>query len=222
MQEVIILRAYSGKPKKLLHGRGVVPYNYMVNECPFYRRWRSLMDRCYSKTVQDKRPTYKGCEVCEEWWVFVNFKTWMEAQDWQDKDLDKDILSFELSTNKYSPETSAFIDRKLNSFFTLRQNHRGDYPLGVTYQKRGNKNYVARLNYPLGRKTLGYYTTPEEAHKQWQIAKHAYGVELMNQQTDVRVKEALRKILDNLQYQIDNDLITESLLTPIDTSTQIP
>ena len=178
------------------------------------------MDRCYSPHVLRGRPTYAGTEVCELWWDFMKFREWMVSQDWVGKDLDKDILSYGLPVNVYSPDTAAFIDRKLNSFFTLRQNHRGDYPLGVTYYKRGHKNYTARLNYPTGRESLGRFYTPEEAHKQWQIAKHAYGVELMNEQTDPRVIEAMGRILDNLQYQIDNDLITENLLKPVDTPNQ--
>ena len=100
----------------------------IVWRCPFYSRWMSMLRRCYSKAYQEKQPSYKGCSVCEEWLTFSNFKSWMETQDWEGKQLDKDLLVYK---NKiYSPETCVFIDQRLNTFLVKSNKTRGDYPLG--------------------------------------------------------------------------------------------
>jgi len=70
--------------------------------CPFYRKWISMLTRCYSKNYQLRHPTYKGCSVSDEWLLFSAFKSWMKKQDWDGKQLDKDLL---ISGNKiYSPD----------------------------------------------------------------------------------------------------------------------
>ena len=77
-----------------------------VWRCPFYKTWSSMLRRCYSTKYQERCPTYMGCSVSEEWHTFSVFRNWMESQDWQDTQLDKDLL---VEGNKvYSPET----DRK--------------------------------------------------------------------------------------------------------------
>ena len=53
----------------------------LVWECPFYRTWKNMLMRCYSTKFQERRPTYKGCSVSEEWKTFSNFRAWMEKQD---------------------------------------------------------------------------------------------------------------------------------------------
>ena len=74
-----------------------------------------MLQRCYSESHLVRQPTYKGCSVCEEWLTFSNFKSWMEQQDWEGKQLDKDLLVYK---NKiYSPETCVFVSSVINSFF---------------------------------------------------------------------------------------------------------
>jgi hypothetical protein len=162
--------------------------------------------------MAESRPTYSDVSMREEWYDFLTFREWMMSQDWDGKDLDKDVLSVLTGVKEYSPENCAFISRELNSFFTLRHNHRGLYPLGVTYCKRGLNNYVARLNRPEGRNSLGCYTTPEEAHKAWQLAKWKYGQELLQEQTDPRVIQAMHVILHKLGEDWSAGRITEKLV----------
>ena len=97
--------------------------------CPFYEKWRPMLQRCYSEKFQNKRPTYKGCSVCQEWLTFSNFKAWMEQQDWYGKELDKDIL---FPGNKiYSPDTCIFVDQGVNKFLIESNAARGKYMVGV-------------------------------------------------------------------------------------------
>jgi len=104
--------------------------------CPFYRKWKDMLKRCYSKRFHESRPTYKGCTVCEEWLTFSNFKSWMEKQDWEGKHLDKDLL---IEDNKvYSPETCIFISPEVNTFIEWGTNKRS-LPRGVCWCKDKNK-----------------------------------------------------------------------------------
>lgn len=98
------------KTKKLVYGVGNNNADYAVEKketigyvdgkqkrklvwvCDYYRTWKSMLKRCYSAKYQERCPTYKGCTVSEDWLVFTNFRDWMMAQDWEGKQLDKDLL----------------------------------------------------------------------------------------------------------------------------------
>jgi len=106
-------------PKKLIYGVGVndvdIPTREMID---VYQRWHTLIKRCYSKKYQDRFPCYQGCIVCDEWHKLSNFKAWMESQDWEEKELDKDLFG----TGKlYSPEMCAFIPPWVNTFLNTHQ-----------------------------------------------------------------------------------------------------
>ncbi|URC15365.1 DNA binding protein [Paraglaciecola Antarctic GD virus 1] len=78
-----------------------------------YIVWTQMLNRCYSELYQAKRPTYKGCYVCEEWLNFQNFSKWFDSNYIAIHDLDKDIL---MDGNKvYSPETCSFVTPYDNS-----------------------------------------------------------------------------------------------------------
>ena len=112
------------KPKKLVCGVGINDADYAVQKletvgyadgkrkqrlvwvCPYYQTWIDMLKRCYSDKLQERQPTYKGCSVSEEWLTFSAFKVWMEKQDFERKQLDKDLL-FE-GNKVYSAETCVF------------------------------------------------------------------------------------------------------------------
>lgn len=184
---------------RVVHGVAINDADYSVRRmvngkdfwCPFYRAWRNILKRCYCKAFQDKYPLYIGCSVCEEWLTFSNFKRWMEQQDWQGKQLDKDFL---LTGNKvYSPETCVFIDGLTNSFILDCAASRGKYPLGVDFHKSGGK-LRSRCCNPFTKKSehLGLFTCPNEAHEAWRKRKHELACQLADLQDDPRVAAALR------------------------------
>ena len=103
--------------RRLVYGVGTNDAWYMIETtaggetycCGYYQRWVAMLRRCYSKQMHRKFPTYKDCTVCDEWITFSNFRKWMETQDWQGKELDKDIL---FPGNKhYSPDNCVFVGR---------------------------------------------------------------------------------------------------------------
>ena len=185
----------------------------IVWRCPFYSRWTHMLKRCFSKAEKLRSPTYKDVTCCEEWLTFSNFKSWMETQDWEGKELDKDLLVYE---NKiYSPETCVFIERRLNMFLVKSNKTRGIYPIGVSYYTDPRlisplkHPYRATINNRDKNVTLGYYLTPMSAHRAWQKAKIKQAQDLAASQTDERVIKGLQRVADKIQYDLDNNLETK-------------
>lgn len=181
-----------------VYGVGINDAGYVVQPtlggiravCPYYNAWQHMLARCYSKVQQRKRPSYTGCSVVPEWHRFSEFKAWMEQQDWEGKELDKDIL---IPENKiYGPETCLFVEPLVNTFILDRAGDRGDYPLGVAWHAQRSK-FVARISNPFTKKNqyLGLFDCPNEAHKAWLDAKIKLAELLSEEQDDLRVKSAL-------------------------------
>ena len=162
----------------------------MVWSCPYYRAWKSMLRRCYSAKLQEKYPTYAGCSVSEEWLTFSVFKSWMEEQDWEGMQLDKDIL---FNGNKvYSAETCAFVTSVVNNFATDCGAARGEWMIGVNWHKRDGKfRAICRNPFTKKQENLGYFTCEEEAHQAWLKRKLELAKDLAGVQTDERVAKAL-------------------------------
>ena len=161
--------------------------------CPYYSRWTDMLRRCYSKKLHEKRPTYLGCTVCKEWLTFSSFREWMTTQEWEGKELDKDLL---IDGNKiYSPETCVFVSREVNIFVITRGKSRGEYLIGCHWDKR-DKKFLSKCCNPFTkkRKFLGYFSTELEAHLVWKKRKHEYACQLADSEyvTDERIALVLR------------------------------
>lgn len=202
--------------KKLVFGVGINNSDYAVDKketigyvngkrkqklvwaCPFYRAWVGMLRRCYSVKFLEKQPTYKDCSVCEEWLLFSNFRSWMEQQDWEGKQLDKDILG---DGKLYSPESCVFVSQTVNNFVTDRANARGDFPIGVYWNKNAQK-FIAQCCNPFSTKKLEYlglFACPNEAHQAWLARKLELARILAKEQDDPRVAKALVERYENVQ-----------------------
>lgn len=162
-----------------------------VGKCKIYTMWWNILRRCYSADGQEKQPTYKECTVATEWQTFSKFRDWVISQDWEGKEIDKDIL---FPGNKiYSPERCVFVDSKINVFLTERGACRGVWPIGVCYYKHRDK-YRSSCGNPFTGKleTLGMYNTSIEAHEAWRLRKHQHACRYADMQTDPRIANALR------------------------------
>ena len=188
------------KQNKLVYGVGINDADYKVHlvdasgkvlwRCPFYDKWCGMLKRCYSEAYQKDRPSYVGCTVIQEWLTFSSFSQWMQAQDWQDNDLDKDLL---ISGNKeYGPSTCLFIPQRVNSFLLERTASRGEWPIGVTYHKGDKKFQASCKDVVTGKhKYLGSYINPEEAHQAWLSYKLEQAKLLANTLSDKRLAAVL-------------------------------
>lgn len=162
---------YHGVGKYVSSINGRTP---LVYEC-----WNSILKRCHNKNKLEKRPTYKGVTICEEWKCLQNFGVWYDENfkntftgRWE---LDKDIL---FKGNKiYSPETCCFVPAEINSLFTKNNARRGKYPIGVS--KKGKK-YRSQIQISGSVDWLGDFDTIEEAFKAYKTAKEIYIKKLAN------------------------------------------
>lgn len=195
------------KIKKLVCGVGINDSDYVVQRketivvngkkkqkliwfCPFYRTWKNMLQRCYSSKLQERRPTYAGCSVSDDWKTFSNFRAWMMTQNWQDNQLDKDLL---IEGNKvYSPETCVFVTQTVNLFTTESSAARGEFLIGVSWHK-GKRKFQSHCGNPFSGEGegLGYFDCEQEAYEAWLKRKLELAHELAAIQTDPRVATAL-------------------------------
>lgn len=177
---------------KFVHGVGINDAGYNIRtivggvavNCPFYRTWSEMLCRCYSGYPRYR--TYEGVTVCNEWLTFSNFRGWMEQQDWEGKQLDKDILG----GDTYSPDTCVFITGELNKALLLSNGSRGAYPLGVHFHIAKDR-YHATIKRDNKTVHLGYFATAKEAHVAWQKAKIESLRALLPALSDDRVHKAI-------------------------------
>lgn len=144
-----------------------------------YDVWMVMIRSCYNSKTLNKIPSYIGCSVCEEWHNFQNFAEWYEKNyyeiDGEKMCLDKDVL---VKGNKvYSPKTCIFVPKTINMLFTKRQNHRGQYPIGV--KKEGSRYRVDMNCYDFNnkktfKKYIGHYKTIEESFNIYKKEKEDY------------------------------------------------
>lgn len=156
---------------------------------PEYELWSRMMQRCYDKSYEVRRPTYRDCTVCDEWHNFQVFAEWLVNQEFyiEGNELDKDLL---VTGNKlYSPEFCRFVPRRLNTILTNCTKPKGDYPLGVTFNKRERKFFVQMW---MDRKSvsLGYFLNVDDAKNAYVTAKEAY----------------VKKEAERLKDKMDNDV----------------
>ena len=129
-----------------------------------YVCWNNMLRRCYSLDYQEQQPTYIGCTVCNEWLSFSYFKLWWDHNHKYGWHLDKDII---LAGNTiYSPDRCVFIPQKINSFVTERKRFRGDFMIGVNFDKKSQK-FRSQISSSSKRLPLGFFDDPISAHKAW-------------------------------------------------------
>mgnify|MGYP003616804659 CR=1 FL=1 len=162
-----------------------------------YEVWHSMLSRCYSNNFKKKNPTYKGCEVSENFKYYEYFYEWCHKQigfdneDWQ---LDKDLLT---KGNKvYSESTCIFIPQEINTLLIKCTALRGEHLIGV-YWSKTNKSFRAMVRKNKRKKEhLGLFNTELEAFNAYKTAKEAFIKEQASNwkdQIDPRAYEALMK-----------------------------
>ena len=143
-----------------------------------YDLWQNMLKRCFSEKLRTRSPTYKGCNVSDNFLNYSYFYDWCQEQTgfgkvdekgryWQ---LDKDLL---LVGNKtYSETTCVFVPQEINKFFTDSGNVRGQYPVGVYFDKQKGK-FRSQCKVNGKQQYLGLFNTPEEAFAVYKPFKEA-------------------------------------------------
>lgn len=165
--------------------------------CPFYRKWKDMLHRCDPPSWDKKFPFHRDCTFVPEWAYLSVFKAWMEKQDWEGKQLDKDLL---VRGNKlYGPETCCFLEKKVNCFLTDSKKVRGEWPIGVTYNKAAKKFLAHCSDGTKSQVHLGLFECPQEAFQAWLAFKLKMAVQYASEMTDQRAALALVDRYKNYQ-----------------------
>lgn len=187
------------RKKKLVYGVGINDANYFTNpningktvKCEYYSVWHHMLERCYSEQKVLESPTYINCIVADEWHSFMNFKSWMESQNWKGKQLDKDILHF--GNKVYSPSNCVFVSKKIN---TLIDNKYKKPFLDVRHN-----SYVVKVSVNGGRKYLGSFKDEEEADKVYKNFKVSHVDKIANEQKDLRIRLGLKNNIREILHE---------------------
>ena len=157
-----------------------------------YRTWVSLLRRVYRSP--EHVVAYKDCIICEDWHYLEKFEQWVEQQVYQESwQLDKDLL---VKGNKtYAPEFCVFIPKEINTFLTNRYNHRGEWPVGVTYHTRISK-WQATCNRDGKSVYLGVFTSPEEAFSAYKKEKEDFAKVLAGRWKGIVDDKVIEKLME--------------------------
>lgn len=187
-------------------GRNDLPYpiNVKGKIATVYRVWADMLLRCSSDKFKKANETYRDCTVSDEWCSLAAFESWFLVNYREGYVLDKDILI--QGNTLYSKDTCIFAEPTLNTLLGSGTHRKSNLPLGATLTNRGFKASVRSFYY---RKHLGYYDTPLEAHKAWQLAKASI-IEAFPT-TDPRIRAALDLRAQQLRDDHANNRITEKL-----------
>ncbi|MFB5708183.1 hypothetical protein [Acinetobacter radioresistens] len=159
---------------------GVGPFKTKANgeHTLVYKKWHSMIHRCYDQKYIARSPTYEGCTVHKNWHNFQNFAEWYTNQKYYELDyqIDKDWL---IEGNKiYSADTCVLSPRELNSLVRGHKREDSSVPIGVSYNKR-EERFKAYIRIDGHLKYLGSYNNADEAsevyqrHKKQQIKQKA-------------------------------------------------
>ena len=164
-----------------------------------YGLWKHMLERCFSEKYQTFYPTYKGCNVSDNFLYYSYFYDWCQEQTGFGKVdekgrswcLDKDLLF--IGNKTYSETTCVFVPQEINLFFNENGNTRGEYPVGVCFDKSSCK-FMAYCTVNGKRQHLGRFNTAQEAFAAYKPFKEALCKELAlkwQPQIDPRVFEAM-------------------------------
>ena len=162
--------------EKLVAGVGYNSGVYPSVKVKEHALWRSMLARCYTERNLKKKPAYIGCIVSDNFKMYEFFYEWCNGQigfneideNGRQFALDKDLL---IKGNKiYSEDTCVFIPMEINNVIVKSDSLRGEYPIGVAYDKERDK-FQARLWINNKPKFLGRFETVEEAFNKYKVSK---------------------------------------------------
>ena len=172
MQKVLFDNADEGKT---FNGKTNAIKNFGESEYDktIYYTWRNMLDRCYDEDNFIRRNgNYTNVRVCKEWFTFSNFYNWAIEKYKSGYSLDKDLLQYNNTDEKYryySPQTCCFIPQKINTLLRTKSRKK-ELPIGVSYNK-ALKKYVSHIRIDGKLKTIGYFKDCESAFNSYATQK---------------------------------------------------
>ena len=194
------VKGLEARMKPSVYGVGYLGCNlelkasYSGKKCPIYYAWARMIERCYSKKLHERFPTYIGCTVSDEFKDYSKWREWYDNYPYKQDGwhMDKDLL---IKGNKvYSEDTCVFLPKEINLVLTKRTASRGEHLIGV-YWCKTNKAFKAQVCKNKGKqKNLGLFKTELEAFNAYKTAKESFVKEQANvwkSQIDIKAYEAL-------------------------------
>jgi len=164
-----------GRKRSLIFGVGINDWDGNISvdgkDIREYNLWKNMLKRCFDEKFKQNQPTYKDVTCSKEWLSMTKFiedVSQMKGFGLIGWALDKDIL--QKGNKLYSKETCCFVPAEVNNLLIKRDKYRGEYPVGVCFDKTMGK-FMAKLRINGKRKFLGRFTTPEEAFQVYKLAK---------------------------------------------------
>ena len=187
--------------EKLVAGVGYNDGTYPAVKTKEHALWRSMLSRCYIERNLLLKPAYRGCSVSDNFKDYTYFYEWCNKQKGfktYDENgrmfaLDKDLLH--RGNKVYSEDTCVFIPMEINNLIVKSDSLRGEYPIGVVYDKERNK-YQTKMWVDNKPKFLGRYDTVEAAFSKYKESKEQHikvVAEKWKGLIDSRAYEALMK-----------------------------
>ena len=191
--------------ERLVAGVGYNDGTYPSVNTKEHALWRSMLARCYTERNLILKPAYRGCSVSENFKHYTYFYEWCNNQkgfkifDEHNRmfALDKDLLS--KGNKTYSEDACIFVPMEINNIIVKSDSLRGDYPIGVMYDKERDK-YQSKMWVDNKPKFLGRFDTVEDAFNKYKVSKESHiktVAEKWKYLIDYRAYEAL------ISYQVE-------------------
>jgi len=165
----------------------------------YYSIWYAMIFRCYSGRV----PGYIRCTVCKDWHRFSKFREWMTEQDWQGKQLDKDII---IPGNKeYSPEACCFVSSRMNVLFTRAKPYGKGLPTGV---KRKGSKFTSVIMVDGTLENLGTYNSAKAANDAYNRRRRSVIYEAAMDELNEDIREGMLRHCNAKQVKPTQKRIT--------------
>ena len=209
--EGFIYKPLSRRNARLVNGIGINDLEFVAEPTiegirikhPGYTSWKSMLYRCNDYDLVN-HPTYTGVICCDTWKYCSAFILWYKENYIKGYALDKDLIL--LGNKMYHPNLCMYVPREVNAFLTSADAARGEYPLGVNFNKANGK-FRARVNKNGKSVSLGCFNNTTDAHKAWQIAKIEQAKHLM----DKYGIPQLSRIVSGITDDIKNNRETKSI-----------
>ena len=190
-----------------VYGLGIVGTKYQIRVngtlTKEYELWTGMLERCYSDTFKKKQPTYKDCEVSDNFLYYEYFYEWCNKQigfGIEGFELDKDLL---IKGNKvYNEDSCVFLPAEINTVLVKNTASRGEHLIGVCWSKTAN-TFKATVRKSKGKQEhLGYFKTELEAYNAYKQVKESFikeQAEKWKSHIDIRAYNAL------MNYEVSVD-----------------
>lgn len=203
----------------LIHGVGI---NDMMNSTSsqHYTKWYNMLSRCYRNVESEKKNTYSGDSVAEEWHFLSNFHNWLlsikgytsgDDSYTKGKCIDKNLII--PASSVYSKETCVFVSPRINKVTFIRERD-DDLPIGI--RKEANGHFSVRFC----NKYVTTKPTALEAHMVWLGERIKYMSNLAKSEMhedmvgamllERHVKLMTSHVKNNIEFRKDSFMVIEN------------